>query len=156
MTWVRAVLTGLKSHSVEGCLKRDKWSSQPHFPKLPPPLFMRTVSFLLDGLGLRNSKTLHGLVFLRLRLVLMRFVLVLAVGVDQHSAVECVTVPPGTLAGPWDAIHYRGGRREKRGTFTTWLPGECYCTQKFKGKRGKIGEVWRGSQQKTPCCKWKT
>lgn len=80
---------------------------------------MRTVSFLLDGLGLRNSKTLHGLVFLRLRLVLVRFVLVLAVGVDKHSAVECVTVPPGTLAGPRDAIHYRGGRREKRGTFTT-------------------------------------
>lgn len=41
----------------------------------------------------------------------MRLVLALAVGIDQHSAVECVTVPPWTLAGPWDAIHYRGARR---------------------------------------------
>lgn len=71
---------------------------------------VRTVSLLLDGLGLGHGETLHGLVFLRLRLVLVRVVLVLAVGVDQHSAVERVAVPPGTLAGPRDAVHCAGTR----------------------------------------------
>lgn len=82
----------------------------PPSPHLTLPF--HTISFLLDGLGLWNSKALHGLVFLLLRLVLVRLVLVLAVRIDQHSAVERVTVPPWTLTGPWDAIHYRGARRE--------------------------------------------
>lgn len=87
------------------------------------PLSLHTVSFLLDGLGLRNGETLHGLIFLLLRLMLVRLILALAVGVDQHSAVECVTVPPRTLAGPRDAVHYN--RRQKGEVrFTMWLPGD--------------------------------
>lgn len=73
-------------------------------------LFLRTITFLLDGLGLRNSKTLHCLVFLLLGFVLVRLLLVLTVRVDQHSAVECVAVSSGTLAGPGNAIHYREGK----------------------------------------------
>lgn len=79
-------------------------------PLLKVTCILRTISLLLDGLGLGHGETLHSLVFLRLRLVLMRVVLVLAVGVDQHSAVERVAVPPGTLAGPRDAVHCRGTR----------------------------------------------
>lgn len=74
-------------------------------------LFLHTVTFLLDGLGLRNGKALHRLVFLLLRLVLVRLLRVLAVRVDQHSAVECVAVSSGTLTGPRDAIHC-GERKE--------------------------------------------
>ena len=96
-------------------------------------LSFHTVSFLLDGLRLRNGETLHGLVFLLLRLVLVRLVLVVAVGIDQHPTVECVTVPPRTLAGPRDAIHCRGARRGK-GDLQSGLLGilfdELNCDQK--------------------------
>lgn len=86
-------------------------------PPTPPP--PHTVSFLLDGLWFWNSKTLHGLIFLLLGLVLLRLVLVLAVRVDEHSAVERVTVPPRTLAGPRDAVHW--GEETQRG-FKMWPP----------------------------------
>lgn len=74
-------------------------------------LFLRTITFLLDGLGLGNSKTLHCLVFLLLGFVLVRLLLVLTVWVDQHSAVECVAVSSRTLAGPGNAIHWREGKQ---------------------------------------------
>lgn len=73
-------------------------------------LFLHTITFLLDGLGLRNRKTLHCLVFLLLGFVLVRILLVLTVRVHQHSAVECVAVSSGTLARPGNAIHYREGK----------------------------------------------
>lgn len=80
------------------------------FPTHSATFSLRTVSLLLDGLGLGNGEALHGLIFLLLRLV--QLVLVVAVGVDQHPAVERVTVPPRTLAGPRDAVHCGGARRD--------------------------------------------
>lgn len=76
-----------------------------------PSLSLHTITFLLDGLGLGNGETLHCLVFLLLGFVLVRLLLVLAVRVDQHAAVECVAVSSGSLAGPGNAIHCRGGEQ---------------------------------------------
>lgn len=87
-----------------------------------------TVTFLLDGLGLGNGKTLHCLVFLLLRLMLVRLLRVLTVRVDQHSAVECVAVSSGTLTGPRDAIHCRE-RRSADEAFSMWLPVKFIATR---------------------------
>lgn len=104
-------------------------------------LFLLTVAFLLDWLGLRNGKTLHGLVFLLLRLVLVWLLLILAVRVDQHSAVECVAVSSGTLAGPRDTIHYREGK-ECWWSFFTVASCEFYCNQILQNREAE--EVhWR-------------
>lgn len=46
--------------------------------------------------------------------MLVRLVLTLAARVDQHSAVECVAVPPWTFTRPRDAIHCRRSSRKLR------------------------------------------
>lgn len=89
-------------------------------------LFLHTITFLLDGLRLRNSKTLHCLVFLLLGFVLMRLLLVLTVWVDQHSAIERVAVSSGTLAGPGNTIHYREGK-ECRWSLFSAASCKFYC-----------------------------
>lgn len=102
----------------------------PNFSTLPSIPF-HTVSFLLNGLGLRNGETLHGLVLLLLRLVLVRLILVLTVRIDQHSTVERVAVPPRTLIGPWDAIDCewsnKGQRKVYNGAPLGILLDKFYC-----------------------------
>lgn len=59
-----------------------------------------TFTLLLDGLGFRHGKTLHGLILLLRRLLLVGRGTGLAVSerVDQHAAVEGVTVPGRSVA----------------------------------------------------------
>lgn len=65
-----------------------------------------TFSLLFDGLGFRHGETLHGLVLLLRRVLLVRGRPGFTVGVrvDQHAAVKGVAVPVGRVAAPM--IHW--------------------------------------------------
>lgn len=56
-----------------------------------------TFPLLLDRLGFRDGKTLHGLVLLPRRVLLLRHRpgFAISVRVDQHAAVESVAIPAG-------------------------------------------------------------
>lgn len=83
----------------------------------------------------------------------MRLILALAVGVDQHSAVKRVTVPPRTLAGPRDAVHYGGDRKERREIYNVASCG--FYLMNFTAAKNlttKQGELRRASQERLPHC----
>lgn len=73
-----------------------------------------TFPLLLDGLGFRHGETLHGLVLLLRRLLLVGRGTGLAVGerVDQHAAVEGVAVPGRSVAAT--VVDCEGGGRQTR------------------------------------------
>lgn len=82
-----------------------------------------TFPLLLDGLGFRHSKTLHGLVLLLRRLLLVGRGTGLAISerVDQHAAVEGVAVPGQSVAGT--VVDCEGGERQMRQvTKDEWRP----------------------------------
>lgn len=87
---------------------RDVRQVNPLRPKLQQRPSRRTFALLDHGLGLRESKTLHGLVAWPSWPVLHG-----AVGVaklDQHPASEGVTLLSARLASPGHSIYCGGGR----------------------------------------------
>lgn len=78
-----------------------------------------TFPLLLDGLGFRHSKTLHGLILLLRRLLLVGCGTGLAVSkrVDQHAAVEGVAVPGRSVAAT--VVDFERGERQTRQVIRT-------------------------------------